>query len=72
MTKLSFNNCLKSPELLEIYYLLKRQPIPNYIIPEEFISLVNFIEVTDEIFVSGKANLFSQLVDASGIDKLGE
>lgn len=70
--KLSGNNCLKSPELLEMYYLLKRQPIPNYIVAEEFISIVNFVEVTDEIFVSGKGNLFSQLVDASGIDKLGD
>lgn len=51
---------------------MKNTPIPNYTFPEELTVLENFNELTDDVFVSGKGNLFNQLVDASGIDKLGK
>lgn len=70
--KLLANNSLRSPEVLELYHLINRTDIPNYIFPDEIIVLNNFHEITEEAFVTGKGSLFSQLVETSGIDKLGK
>ncbi|CAG9824621.1 unnamed protein product [Phaedon cochleariae] len=70
--KLSQNNSVRSPELLEFFYLAKKIYNPAYIQPEELIVLENFCETVDDILVSGKGNIHSQLVDASGIDKLAQ
>lgn len=71
LLKLNINNSLKSPEIVELFYLVRNIPVPNFTFPEESVVLDNFTEITDEVFVHGKGGLFSQLVDASGIDKLG-
>ena len=39
---------------------------------EEILTSKNMVEVTDEVLVSGKTSNYQQLVEASGIDKLGK
>lgn len=57
---------------MELFFSMKNTPVPNYIMPEEYIILRNFTEITEEVFVSGKGNVFAQLVDSTGIDRLGK
>ncbi|KAJ8985300.1 hypothetical protein NQ317_007087 [Molorchus minor] len=73
LSKLSITNGLKSPELREYFCLFKKVNLSaDYQLPDDYIFRQNFAESSDEILIAGKANAYSQLVDASGIDKLGK
>lgn len=58
--------------MLELYFLTKGLPVPNYAFPEDINISQNFSETCDDVLVSGKATIYHQLVEASGIDNLGE
>lgn len=69
------SNALKTPELLEWYQLTRDPDLTQFNIVEpceEVIFSKNLSEISDEVLVSGKGTNFFQLVDASGIDKLGK
>lgn len=70
LMKLQTSNNLKSPEILELFDIAKSSKF-SLVQPDELLLMDNFCETGDDILVSGKGNVQSQLVDASGIDKLG-
>lgn len=75
LTSMLQSNGLKTPELLEWYQLTKDPDLNHFNVvepSEEVIFSKNLSEISDEVLVSGKSTHFSQLVDASGIDKLGK
>lgn len=75
LTSMLQSNGLKTPELLEWYQLTKDPDLNQFNIVEpceEVILSKNLSEISDEVLVSGKSTNFFQLVDASGIDKLGK
>ncbi|XP_074040904.1 uncharacterized protein isoform X6 [Leptinotarsa decemlineata] len=72
LTKLATNNNLKSSELLDLFYLVKRNKNPPRSHPEDSVFVENLCETADDILVSGKGNIYNQLVEASGIDKLAQ
>lgn len=67
------SNSLKSPEILELYALTKESDLgqANSDSPDDIIFSKNICEITDDVLVSGKTTNYQQLVEASGIDKLG-
>ncbi|KAJ8965147.1 hypothetical protein NQ314_004372 [Rhamnusium bicolor] len=72
LTKLCSTDGLKSPELIEYFHLVKSGSSNVYYVqPEEFTIRENVSETNDSILVTGKSNIYQQLVEASGIDKLG-
>ncbi|XP_023310381.1 uncharacterized protein LOC108912646 [Anoplophora glabripennis] len=72
LIKLTTSNSLRSPELLDIFYLVRDGTIHDRFVPsDEFIGHENFFETCQELLSPGKPGPYSQLVDASGIDKLG-
>lgn len=67
------SNSLKSPEVLELYQLAREVELNqlNLDPAEDIIYSKNMCEITEEALVSGKSTNYHQLVEASGIDKLG-
>ncbi|CAG9828107.1 unnamed protein product [Diabrotica balteata] len=64
---------LRSPELVELFFLIKKEQLPNsYNSPEDIIIMDTLLETGEDILVIGKGNNFAQLVDAANIDRLGQ
>ncbi|CAH1182328.1 unnamed protein product [Phyllotreta striolata] len=72
LAKLLQSHSLKSPELIEIFFLGRQEMVPgNYEHAKEVVYLQNLLETTDENFATGKSE-YSQMVEAAGIDMLGQ
>ncbi|CAH1113640.1 unnamed protein product [Psylliodes chrysocephalus] len=72
LIKLQLGHSLRSPEIVEIFFVGKKEQLPpTYILPEEVTYIENLVETTDENFAVGKGH-FDQLVEAAGIDRLGQ
>lgn len=57
---------------MDLFYLIRDGVAHERFIPSsEFIGHENFFETCQEMLSPGKPGPYSQLVDASGIDKLG-
>ncbi|XP_050509346.1 uncharacterized protein LOC126886443 isoform X2 [Diabrotica virgifera virgifera] len=64
---------LRSPELVELFYLIKKEQLPNsYNSPEDIIIMDTLLETGEDMLVIGKGTNFAQLVDAANIDRLGQ
>ncbi|XP_057666117.1 uncharacterized protein LOC130899935 isoform X2 [Diorhabda carinulata] len=73
ISKLMQTHTLRSPELVELLCIIKKEQLPNYYnAPEDITFNETLLETNDDIFVIGKNNTYAQLVDASGIDRLGQ
>ncbi|KAJ8923305.1 hypothetical protein NQ315_001863 [Exocentrus adspersus] len=73
LLKLQAANNLRSPDVLDLYFLVKDGVVADRFAPsDEFIGHRNFYETCQELISPGKPGNYSQLVNASGIDKLGQ
>nr|CAI5835319.1 unnamed protein product [Callosobruchus analis] len=71
LAKLLSSHNLKSPEIIEYFGLLKKSNL-NVDRADEYVTRENFCESCDDIIVAGKGSIYTQLVEASGIDKLAQ
>jgi hypothetical protein len=62
---------LKSPEVVDFISWVTNKPSPVGNTPSEHTIIGNFMEVTENVMVTGKNNIYEQIVDASGIDRAG-
>ncbi|XP_068914444.1 uncharacterized protein [Tenebrio molitor] len=72
ITKFLENNVLKSPEVVDFISWVTNKPSPVGNTPSEHTIIGNFMEVTENVMVTGKNNIYEQIVDASGIDRAAQ
>ncbi|XP_044272229.1 uncharacterized protein LOC123016057 isoform X3 [Tribolium madens] len=67
--KLFNSSVLKSPEILDFISWTIRKPSPILNPPSDHETVGNFMEISENVIVSGKNTIYEQIVEAAGIDR---
>ncbi|KYB28233.1 uncharacterized protein LOC103312510 [Tribolium castaneum] len=67
--KLFGSNVLKSPEILDFIAWINRKPSAILNPPSDHETVGSFMEISENVIVSGKNTIYEQIVEAAGIDR---
>lgn len=62
---------MKSPEVLDFICWMIKKPSLVASTPSEYETMGNFMEVSENILVTGKNTIYEQIVESAGIDRHG-